>query len=114
LNWFASPEEAWQQCVSQKRPILILFEAPKVKSCQNFRQFLSSTPQTQELFKHFVLLRLDVNQLRGGTLYKQYGVFKVPCLGVMGTDGILKRKEYFRNPSDWDTISQNLQTALSP
>jgi len=114
LNWLSSPEDAWRECSTRKQPILILFYAPRVKSYQNLEQFINGNPNAQNLLMKFILLRVDVNQLRGGTLAQQFGVFKVPCFLVIAPDQSVKAKEFYRMETDWTTIAQNLPKALAP
>ena len=113
LNWISSPEDAWQMSSSQNRPLLILFYAPRVNSYQNLEQFIGSNEAARTFLNQFVLLRLDVNQLRGGTIAQQFQVYKVPCLLLVGKDGKERAKEYYRTEDDWNVLSQNIKKALS-
>lgn len=114
LNWLSSPEDAWQESVTKKQPLLALFYAPRVKAYQNLEQLINGNTSAQNLLKQFILLRIDVNQLRGGTLAQQFGVNKVPCLMVIAPDQNVKTKEYYRTESDWTAIAQNLPKFLTP
>jgi hypothetical protein len=114
LNWLSSPEDAWQESVTKKQPLLTLFYAPHVKAYLNLEQFINGNTSAQNLIKQFVLLRIDINQLRGGTLAQHFNVNKVPCLMVIAPDQNVKTKEYYRTESDWPAIAQNLPKSLTP
>jgi len=109
LSWLRSPEEAWRQASTQNKPLLILFYAPKVRSYKNLEQFINTNSAAQTLLKQFALLRIDVNQLRGGTLAQKFGVFKVPCFLVMDSKGSSQNKHYYRSEADWNMIAPGLQ-----
>jgi len=113
LKWTSSPEDAWQMSASQNRPLIILFYAPRVNAYKNLEQFFGASQPARAFLNQFVLLRLDVNQLRGGTIAQQFQVNKVPCFVLVGKDGKERAKEYFRSEADWNAFSQNLQKALS-
>jgi hypothetical protein len=113
LNWLSSPEDAWQMSAFQNRPLIVLFYAPRVNAYKNLEQFLVSSEESRRFLNQFVLLRLDVNQLRGGTIAQQYKVYKVPCFLLLGKDGKERTKEYYRTEADWNALYQNLQKALS-
>jgi len=114
ISWLTSPEKAWEECCSQKRPLLTLFYAPRVQSCQSLMKILSADSSAQSLLGKFVLLHVDVNQLRGGSLAQQFGVFKVPCFVVIDNQAQTKAKEFYKKNTDWNTIASNLQKTISP
>jgi len=113
LKWTSSPEDAWQMSASQNRPFLILFYAPRVNAYKSLEQFLGASQPARAFLNQFFLLRLDINQLRGGTIAQQFQVNKVPCFVLVGKDGKERAKEYFRSEADWNALSQNLKKALS-
>jgi len=114
LNWLSSPEDAWKECIAKKQSILVLFYTPRIKAFQNLEQFINGNADAQNLLRRFILLRIDVNQLRGGTLAQQFNINKVPCLMVIPPDQNVKTKEFYRNESDWTAIAPNLQKSLAP
>jgi hypothetical protein len=114
VNWMSSPEEAWQMCQAQNRPILILFYAPRATGWKNLEQLINTNEAISGLINKFIPLQIDANQLRGGTLAYQYGAFKVPCFVVLAPNQQVRAKEFYNKEADWDSISQKLQNALSP
>ncbi len=86
LPWLNDTGKAWERCVKENRPILTLFSTPRANTCAWLDQALPQEPSSAELAKKFVLLRIDVNQLQGGTIARRLTVFKVPCFIVMGPD----------------------------
>lgn len=113
VKWISSPEEAWQLCLSQNRPLLILFYAPRAMAWKNFEQLIQANSNVHNVINRFIPLRIDANQLRGGTLAYQFGAFRVPCFVVVGQDQQVRLKEFYNKESDWNTLSQKLQSALS-
>ncbi|MBN1902908.1 hypothetical protein JW926_16415 [Candidatus Sumerlaeota bacterium] len=113
VKWFTSPEEAWQQCLSQNRPTLILFFAPRATAWKNLEKLIQSNQTVSGIINQFIPLQIDANQLRGGTLAYQFGAFRVPCFIVLGPDQKVRLKEFYKNESDWNLISEKLQNSLS-
>jgi hypothetical protein len=114
LEWMASPEEAWERCVQQQRPLLIMFYAPRATTYQRFEQILASDPSAQNLINQFVPLKIDVNQLRGGTIAKQFVVFKVPTLIVIDPLQRERARVLFETNSTWQGVAAELQKAFTP
>ncbi|GAB4317677.1 MAG: hypothetical protein Kow0059_10850 [Candidatus Sumerlaeia bacterium] len=108
LEWMTNPDEAWQRSVSMGKPLLVLFYAPRVRLFQDFQNLLQSNPQSQTFLSSFVLLQVDVNQLRGGTLAKQFNIFKVPTLVVL-RNGAETSRYVMRNSSTWADIQASLK-----
>lgn len=113
LNWLSSPEEAWSERQATNRPLLILFYTPKANAYKNMEQFINTNTQAQNFLRQFTLLRIEVNQLRGGTIAHQFKIFKVPCLLLLGQDGNERAKIYYNSESDWTPLTTEIQKSLS-
>lgn len=114
LNWFTNPEEAWATAATTKHPVLMMLYDPSSLAYQELsNNTFRSNPAAQESLRRFTLLRVDVNQLRGGVLSRQFGVFRVPTFIVVGFDGQEKAKlEANKNPS-WAEIGPALDRGLA-
>jgi hypothetical protein len=112
LTWFSSPELAWQESMATNSPILILFYTPRADAYKNLEQFINTNQQAQNFLKRFTLLRIEVNQLRGGTITSQFNVFKVPCFLLLGADGKEKTKIYYSSEPDWTSLTSEIQKNL--
>jgi hypothetical protein len=113
LNWLSSPELAWQESRATNRPVMILFYTPRASAYQNLEQFINATAQAQSFLRQFTLLRIEVNQLRGGTITHQFKVFKVPCFLLLGPDGNEKYKFYYTSEADWPSLTDEIYKSLS-
>lgn len=109
VNWLISPDEAWTKCQATKRPILVLFYAPRVSAYKKLEQIMLTDKTAQALLSKFVLFSVEVNQLQSWALCEKYMVFKVPCFVVIGTDGNTLNKTIFSNNSAWNDIAQIIQ-----
>jgi hypothetical protein len=114
FHWFASPEDAWKESQLSKRPILILFYTPKAKAWKLLEDIFQKNASAKALLKRFTLLKMNLNQLQGGTVAQQFQVFRVPCFLVMGLDGKVKFKEIFMKNSSWEQFSKKLEANLNP
>lgn len=114
LEWMTSPEDAWTRCLQEQRPMLIMFFAPRANTYQRLEQIITADPSAQTLVNQFVPLKIDVNQLRGGTIAKQFIVFKVPTFVVIDPLQKERARVLFETNSTWQTVAPELQKALTP
>jgi hypothetical protein len=91
-----------------------MFYAPRATTYQRFEQILASDPSAQNLINQFVPLKIDVNQLRGGTIAKQFVVFKVPTLIVIDPLQRERARVLFETNSTWQGVAAELQKAFTP
>ncbi|MBN1902124.1 thioredoxin family protein [Candidatus Sumerlaeota bacterium] len=108
LNWRSSPEDSWKEQVATNRPLLILFYTPKANGYKNLEQFINVHQEAQNFLRQFTLLRIEVNQLRGGTIAQQFQVFKVPCFLLLGADGKEKTKKFYTSEADWAPLTTEI------
>lgn len=109
LHWYTTPEEAVQSNIQHKRPYLILFYSPFVKSNSNLNQIITSDISAQNYLKQFVLVCVDVNQLGGGALAQSFKIYKVPCFFMLNYEGNEMARSYYITDTDWTKIYQELQ-----
>lgn len=112
-EWMTSPEDAWERCLQQQRPMLVMFYAPRANNYQRLEQILSGDGSAQNLINQFVPLKIDVNQLRGGTIAKQFVVFKVPTLIVIDPLQRERARVLFETNSTWPEVAAELRKALA-
>ncbi len=110
--WLTDPDQAWNLAVQKQRPLLALFLAPRVVAAQQLEQSLMSDPAAQTLPQEFVALRVDVNQLQGGSLAQRLGVYRVPCFLVFGLDGQVKARVLYERTSSLAQVTQQLRQTL--
>lgn len=114
-NWTTDPEEAWQKCCAEKKPLLILFYAPRVKMYLELIPILQADPHALKLLSRFVLLKVEVNQLKGGRIAETFKVNKVPTFVVLEP---IKGNETTRtvmvSDTPWASVAPILQGALKP
>lgn len=113
--WLTDPQKAWKLASIQKRPILAQFYAPRIPTYANLKSITPNDEETRNLLNRYVLLKVDVNQLGGGTLAQRFGIVRVPTFMVMGPDGKeLKRIPVAGNQTKWSQIQGELNTATAP
>jgi thiol-disulfide isomerase/thioredoxin len=113
--WLTDAQKAWNLSTVQKRPILVQFFAPRASTYDHLKKMTPNDAETRDLLNRFVLLKVDVNQLAGGTLAERFSILRVPTLLVMGSDGReLKRVTYAGTQTTWDQIRGELLASLAP
>jgi hypothetical protein len=113
--WFENPDEAWQKSHAEKKPLLILFYAPRVKIYQEIVPILEADPQALKLLSQFNLLKVEVNQLRGGKIAETFKVNKVPTFVVLEpVEGKEIVKTVMLSGTPWASVAPILQGAVKP
>ena len=110
--WFTSSEEAWRATQSTKKPLLVLFYAPRAKAYRKLEQIISANEGAREFLNHFVLLKIDLDQLEGGSIAQRFNIYRVPCLMVMDESGRERARETYLMNSDWRIIFQKLESSI--
>lgn len=85
--WLTDAQKAWKLASLQKRPLLVQFYAPRIPNYAYLKSITPNDEETKSLLNRFVLLKVDVNQLGGGTLAQRFNIARVPLFMVMGPDG---------------------------
>lgn len=113
--WLTDPQKAWKLASAQKRPILAQFYAPRIPTYARLKEITPNDDETKALLNRFVLLKVDVNQLGGGTLAQKFGIVRVPTFMIMGPDGKeMKRVPFAGTQTTWGQLKAELSTATSP
>lgn len=114
LAWMTSPEEAWSRAMSEKRMILAVFYAPKAKYWQQFEQLAQSDPSMQQWLSKFLLIKIDMNTLRGGDIAQSYHIFRVPYFLAIGPDGKARGQgAVFGRESPWPQVTAAIDAELA-
>lgn len=108
VNWLSTTNEAWAQCQEQKRPILLMFYAPRVLAYKRLEEMFATEKSASDLLGRFVLLAMDANQLATGALLEKFNVFKVPSFIIIGTDGTVKGKVFITKNDTWSKIADQV------
>ena len=114
LIWLRSPEQAWMKATTEKRPILVLFFAPTVRSWSKLETLLSTDKATRDVLEKFVLLKMDTNQLLGGSNAQKFNVLRVPCFLIVGPDGKERAKVMFNEKAPWENALKEITAAGGP
>ncbi|MBN1901326.1 thioredoxin family protein [Candidatus Sumerlaeota bacterium] len=114
-NWLTIPEEAWQKGLAEKKSLLILFYAPRVKMYQELLPILEADPHALNLLSQFILLKIEVNQLKGGKIAETFKVNKVPAFVVMEpVSGKETARAVMLSDTPWAKVAPVIQGALKP
>ncbi len=111
--WMNDPRQSWQRARSQRRPILTLFYTPNAGPYRYLRRITPMDDETEALLNRFVLLKVDVNQLGGGSLAQRYQIVRLPTLVVIGSDGREKsRLPIAADNTQWSEVRAFLEEAF--
>lgn len=88
---------------------LLYFQAPRLPITAQVEKIFATNPSAQEFLRKYTLVKIDVNQLQGGTLAQQYSVFKVPTLILIDETGREISRAIIWNFDDWNSISAKLK-----
>jgi hypothetical protein len=86
IQW-SEAEMAWGQSLQNKKPMLLLFDSPETPASQKLDGIIKSSAPVREFLSKHNCARLDVNQLHGGTVAKQYNVWRVPTVLIIAPEG---------------------------
>lgn len=110
LAWFTVPDEAWRKASQEHKPLLVLFYMPRVRPYMQLIETVPSTPEVRDLLAKYVLLRIDANQLQGGTLAQRFRVPQVPTFLTLGPDGKeTSRLTVIAGATTWPQIEAQLK-----
>ncbi len=109
IEWLNSTDEAWSKCLREKRPILLMFYAPRVLAYKRLEEMLATERSATELFGKFIPLALDANQLATGALLEKFKMFKVPSFVIIGPDGAIKGKVFVTKNDTWSKIAEQIK-----
>jgi hypothetical protein len=113
INWLLSPTQGWEVAQAQGKPVLVLLYTPYARYYQELERIFSTDAEARRLVNQFVPVRVDANQLIGGTLAQQFGIFRVPTFLVMGLDSQEKGRVTFDANTPWATVAGQLQRSLT-
>lgn len=109
VTWLEDPTQAWAIGQQQKRPVLVMFYSPNIGP---YRYLLSIDPKTaavRDKLSRYVLVRVDANQLGGGTLAQRFQVSQIPTLMIVDTNGKTDRKlTVLNNRTTWAELEKFL------
>ena len=106
LNWTNNPEAAWNEARSSGKPLLVIFYSRRARPWNRLSEYIASNSSAKNFLREFVLLRLDINQLRGGSVAKIFNVFRVPCMIQIGADGNEKARLIYTDKTQWSEVTQ--------
>ncbi len=108
--WMQDPRAAWERARSQRRPILTLFYTPQIGPYRYLRGIVPMDDETAALLNRFVLLKVDVNQLGGGTLAQRYQIVRLPTMVIIGPNGREQaRLPIAANQTEWSEVRSFLE-----
>ncbi len=103
--WRVDPGAAWQEVQQTQKPMLVLFYVPQIPSYDYLVDLCPDNDPAGTWFQQFVPLRVDTDQLKGGQLAKKFGVFRVPTLLVLDTNGKeQKRLVVIPDKTQWSEV----------
>ena len=107
VSWM-NPIDAWKKAQDTRVPMLLYFFAPGVERAESLEKSFASNPNAKSFLLKHACARVDVNQLQGGAVAQQYGIYKVPTLMVIAPDAKSFRKVVMKPTDTWDTMQAQL------
>lgn len=102
------PIPAWQQAQAQRKPLLLYFYAPGLSATERLENFFASDTAAKSFLGKHVAARIDVNQLQGTEIARQYNIFKVPTLMVISPDAKSHKRVTPSSRDEWNSIQQQI------
>ncbi len=98
----------WIEASASGKPMLVYFHAPRVRATAELNQIIQTDPAAQAFLRKVVPISVDVNQLQGGALARQFTVFRVPMLLLMNTEGKELARSQFTSGMKWADLVKPL------
>lgn len=108
LYWYPESKQAWEKSNEQKKPLLAFFYVPNNEPTRYLDRITPNTDEARELLNRFVLLKLDANQLAGGTAARRFKITRTPTLIVMEGGQETRRLAIIPNRTQWTDVEQFL------
>ncbi|MBI1291779.1 hypothetical protein GC173_11130 [bacterium] len=113
VQWRADIPEALAEGRQTGKPTLALFYMPgNVTSQDLFNNVFQNSDEARQYLNSAVLTRVDVNQLRGSAVARQYSVARVPSLLVLGPDGKELGRVDIAQGERWKQIQPRLKAIM--
>lgn len=113
ILWYDT-NAGWNRCRATQAPMLVVFQAPRIPAAIELDQVFASNPAAQAFLRTCVPVKVDVNQLQGGSQAARLKVFKVPTLLLIDSSGQEKGRATFRRGDTWESISGSLSAGQTP
>jgi hypothetical protein len=107
ISWLDSQEGA-QVAQAQGKNMLVTFVAPRIRTSATLEQLLTNDPQARAFVAQHVPVKIDVNQLLGGTLAAHYQILRVPTIFMMDPGGREISRAVFSGRENWATLQSKL------
>jgi hypothetical protein len=93
---------------AQNKLMLVNFVAPRIRSTESLERMLTNNQAANAFVSQYVPVKIDVNQLMGGTLAARYRILRVPTLIVMDPSGREISRVAYTGKEDWPTLQKKL------
>lgn len=107
VTWL-EPEAAWAQAQQEKKAFFLYFGAVGVPAVEELNGIMESDPQARAYLQGRACAKVDMNQLRGGTIARNYQVFKAPTLLVISHDAQSTKRVIFHRGEKWEAVAAQL------
>ncbi|MFH0793665.1 MAG: hypothetical protein V2A74_06485 [bacterium] len=107
ITWYDT-DTAWGKVTATQTPMLVYFQAPRIPATRSLEQIFATNTDAQALLGRHVPVKIDVNQLAGGTYAQRFNVFRVPTLIVFDPLGKETARATFVVGDTWDSFKAKL------
>lgn len=105
---WSSADEGRARSLREGKPMLVCFQAPRAKATEELERILATNPSARSFLGQHVAVKVDVNQLGGGTVAQSQNIVRVPTLVVYRPDGTEAARATFKANDSWETIAPML------
>ncbi|CAN5455061.1 hypothetical protein BH09SUM1_BH09SUM1_19210 [soil metagenome] len=110
-TWPTSTTDAWARATQGNRPLLVMFYTERAVPYQRLREIMMAEPTAATTLAGFECVRIDANQLQGGSLAKKFKVQRVPCIILLSSKGAETSRFTTDGKTTWATVAAALAAA---
>jgi len=113
LLWETDYAAAAAKSKESGKPLLVLFYLPGNAAFQELtNNILQNSEEAQSILQPYVPVRVDVNQLSGASLSRQFSIRRVPTLLAIGADGKDHGRVEMLQGERWSSLRPKMQAAF--
>jgi len=111
-TWSKDYDATLGQARQSGKPVLAMFYNPTSIACQQLmNDVLARDHVAHADLGRFELVKIDINQLKGGSLAEKLGVTRVPTFVALGADGAERARVVVAKDDRWSQIGPQLAKA---
>ncbi len=106
--YWMHPTYARARAMKENKPIFVYMQSPRVPASLELERLIARTPEARGFLDQFIPVRVDVNQLMGGTIAQSYTVSRIPTVLLINPDGTEITRGVFTKGQTWEELESQL------